>query len=212
MATHENKPEKSLDRRQRRTRKLMKQAFKELIQERDYEAISVTDISERADITRNTFYNHFESKDALLLNMIEDAIAAMFAAIDSVQLNAQLQRADEGLHAKKEKQNSLFNQDEDNVRLLKLGLERFAPTILAHYAAQQMVVLKQLEPAEAWDSSSLELLNLFVSGGTLALLGSHLYGSITHTSKTMDKVVAALSLSLLNHRSLADDFKNIYQS
>lgn len=208
MAIDNNKHEKSLDRRQRRTRKLMKQAFKELIQERDYEAISVTDISERADITRNTFYNHFETKDALLLSSIEDAIEAMFAAIDSVQLNAQLQMA-EGGHVQKDKHHSLFNQDEDNARLLRLGLERFAPTIVAHYATQQMAVLQQLELVQAWDSSSLELLNLFISGGTLALLGSHVHGSITHTSEIMDKVVAALSMSLINDSDLAEDLNHI---
>ncbi len=56
-----------IDRRIRRTRKLLAQAVIELVAERDYDAITIRDITERADIGYATFFRHYESKDDLML-------------------------------------------------------------------------------------------------------------------------------------------------
>lgn len=45
-----------------RTRKFISRAFVELILEKDFEEISVTDICDKAMITRATFYKYFEDK------------------------------------------------------------------------------------------------------------------------------------------------------
>jgi len=55
------------DRRQRRTRQALRDALLGLLRERRYEAISVQDIVERADVARSTFYEHYLDKDDLLL-------------------------------------------------------------------------------------------------------------------------------------------------
>ena len=55
------------DRRALRTRRALLAAFIELVLERGYAAIAITDIVERADIGRSTFYAHFRSKDELLI-------------------------------------------------------------------------------------------------------------------------------------------------
>ncbi|MCP4424964.1 MAG: TetR family transcriptional regulator [Chloroflexi bacterium] len=54
-----------LDRRAVRSRRLIVEAWRELILEKEYKKISVSDIVERADIGRATFYAHFEDKDHL---------------------------------------------------------------------------------------------------------------------------------------------------
>lgn len=56
---------RSIDRRVARTRGALHQALLSLILEKGYEAISVEDICERANIGRSTFYAHFTSKDDL---------------------------------------------------------------------------------------------------------------------------------------------------
>lgn len=56
---------RSIDRRVARTRGSLHQALLSLILEKGYEAISVEDICERANIGRSTFYAHFTSKDDL---------------------------------------------------------------------------------------------------------------------------------------------------
>jgi AcrR family transcriptional regulator len=62
-----------LDPRVKRTRQLLLQAFIELLSTKDFEAISVQDITEKATVNRATFYDHFADKLALLDYTIEDA-------------------------------------------------------------------------------------------------------------------------------------------
>jgi AcrR family transcriptional regulator len=56
----------SPDRRVRRTRAALRDALLDLIAERGYEAVTVQDIIDRADVGRSTFYNHYTDKDDLL--------------------------------------------------------------------------------------------------------------------------------------------------
>ena len=54
------------DPRVRRTRQLIEQSFDELLAEKNFDSITVQDVTERAQINRATFYAHFEDKYALL--------------------------------------------------------------------------------------------------------------------------------------------------
>ena len=56
------------DRRVRRSRDLLFQALIALILEKGYDRITVQDILDRADVGRSTFYEHYRSKDDLLLS------------------------------------------------------------------------------------------------------------------------------------------------
>ena len=60
------------DRRVRRTRRNLIDALIGLILERGYEATTVQDILDRADIGRSTFYAHYRDKEALLLSCFDD--------------------------------------------------------------------------------------------------------------------------------------------
>jgi AcrR family transcriptional regulator len=55
-----------LDPRVKRTRNLILEAFGILLANKNFEAISVQDITAKAEINRATFYAHFEDKYALL--------------------------------------------------------------------------------------------------------------------------------------------------
>lgn len=62
----ETNPERALDPRILRTRKLLQQALVNLMKEREFDSISVQDIAEAATINRATFYDHYPDKFALL--------------------------------------------------------------------------------------------------------------------------------------------------
>jgi AcrR family transcriptional regulator len=65
-----NAQETTVDPRVRRTRQLLQQAFRELLAEKRFQAISVQDIAERATVNRATFYAHFDDKFALVDSLI----------------------------------------------------------------------------------------------------------------------------------------------
>ncbi len=58
------------DRRVKRTRQMLHHALLSLIEERGYDALSIQDITERANIGRATFYVHYQDKEQLLLDSV----------------------------------------------------------------------------------------------------------------------------------------------
>src|SRR5215467_10760821 len=60
------------DRRVARSRRALKEALTDLILEKGYEAVTVQDVIDRADVGRSTFYAHFVDKDDLLMAILAD--------------------------------------------------------------------------------------------------------------------------------------------
>jgi AcrR family transcriptional regulator len=60
------------DRRVGKTRRALKEALTDLVLERGYEAATVQDIIDRADVGRSTFYAHFLDKDDLMMAIFHD--------------------------------------------------------------------------------------------------------------------------------------------
>lgn len=67
------------DRRVVRTRQTLRTALIALIEERGWDAIEVSDICERANVGRSTFYTHFGDKEELLLSGFADLRAMLVA-------------------------------------------------------------------------------------------------------------------------------------
>lgn len=67
-----------MDRRQRKTRNAIFQAFTRLLEKKTYSALTVQEIIDEADISRSTFYAHFETKDELLKAMCTDIFDHVF--------------------------------------------------------------------------------------------------------------------------------------
>jgi AcrR family transcriptional regulator len=65
-------PQQRVDRRMQRTRQVIQQAFREVVQEKGFTATSIREITERADINRGTFYLHFADKYTLAAAVVRD--------------------------------------------------------------------------------------------------------------------------------------------
>ena len=74
------------DRRIRRTKKLLKQALAELMEQKDFNDITVKDITEKADLNRGTFYLHY-SGTYDLLEKIENEILGSIQQVIEEYLN-----------------------------------------------------------------------------------------------------------------------------
>jgi AcrR family transcriptional regulator len=64
--------ERRQDRRIQRTHQLLRQAFIEIMREKGFAAMSIRDITERANVNRGTFYIHFTDKYMLLDEVVRD--------------------------------------------------------------------------------------------------------------------------------------------
>ncbi len=67
-----------MDRRQRKTREAIFNAFILLLSKKNYNNITVGEIIEIADIGRATFYAHFETKDFLLKDLLRELFSHIF--------------------------------------------------------------------------------------------------------------------------------------
>jgi AcrR family transcriptional regulator len=63
-------PPKHIDRRAQRTRQVLERAFLDILQEKGLTAMSIQELTERANVHRGTFYAHFADKYALLESII----------------------------------------------------------------------------------------------------------------------------------------------
>ena len=72
--------DKKIDRRIQRTRRLLQQAMIDLIAEKGYEATSIQDITDRANVARTTFYLHYSDRDELLFSSVRDMIEELLSA------------------------------------------------------------------------------------------------------------------------------------
>jgi AcrR family transcriptional regulator len=65
------------DRRVKRTQQLLAKALIALTLEKGYDAVTIRDITERADIGYATFFRHYHHKDALLQDVSEVVLAEL---------------------------------------------------------------------------------------------------------------------------------------
>ncbi len=74
-----SKKQKKIDPRVVRTRQQLRDALVALIEERGFDALTVQDITDRAELNRATFYLHYRDKQDLLENSLRDAIDELIA-------------------------------------------------------------------------------------------------------------------------------------
>ncbi|MBR1743871.1 MAG: TetR/AcrR family transcriptional regulator [Lachnospiraceae bacterium] len=57
----------SKDRRFQKNKKAIRKAYMELVQEKGYQNVTISDIAEHADINRMTFYAHYDIIEDILI-------------------------------------------------------------------------------------------------------------------------------------------------
>ena len=70
--------------RVRRTQKLLREALIELIEERDFESLTIGEITERAMVSRAAFYRNYQDKYDLVEQIFEEAMSALLSAVGAM--------------------------------------------------------------------------------------------------------------------------------
>src|SRR5689334_9364131 len=76
-----------MDRRKVRTRQMLRDALIALILEKGYDATTVEDITNRANLGRATFYLHYRDKDELLLHTLETTFDELVKNLKPISLD-----------------------------------------------------------------------------------------------------------------------------
>lgn len=85
-----------LDRRVQRTVQSLRTALLELIKQKNYDDISIEEITERANVGRATFYLHFKDKEDLLLEEFTEIMDVRAQALSEIPFSEWLADSDDG--------------------------------------------------------------------------------------------------------------------
>lgn len=174
-----------------RSRRLINQAFLELLQEKPFEKITVTDIVNRADINRSTFYAHYPDVRGMVEVLLEHAVNK------SVSLIAELDF------------DELFTDPTPFLtKLLDIGMENMELYQMlgkSDYAMRQVEEMKIIFMQKAITAKSIpehiRLSNVFqiqitfFIGGILNTFQQWLQGNLTCSTEEILEQIASLILS-----------------
>lgn len=79
------------DRRTKRTKQLLKNAFIELLSEKKLTEITVKELCDKADINRGTFYLHYQDIYAMKQQLEEEIYADLFAIVNKAPSNINME-------------------------------------------------------------------------------------------------------------------------
>lgn len=148
------------DRRVRRTRRLLRDAFNNLVLEKGYDRMTVQDILDRADVGRSTFYAHFRDKEALLMSCFDELREGLHEGLRDNDLQDAAGAVFHHAHKRRQVYKALCGKKGGNV------VHRHLSRLIGD------AVRRQLEPRLAAAGSGLpaEVVAEYYASATLGLL------------------------------------------
>lgn len=152
--------------RRERTHARIKSSLLQLMSEKSFEDITVTELAREAGINRKTFYSHFEGLDAVLAELEDDFVGQVFGLWLTGQPTANPRFLEDFFRM-------LGNElilNQKNMRLLMLSGEHNRLLIKIKDRIIQLLVqsLDQAEPI--FDREQFLYAAEFISGGMMAVL------------------------------------------
>ncbi|MEM7118304.1 MAG: TetR/AcrR family transcriptional regulator [Chloroflexota bacterium] len=180
---------KKIDRRIRRTRKLLQDALIQLLRQKPLAKIQIKEIVDVADVSRPTFYQHFETKEKLLFSLVDDLFEKVGTAVfDDVKQGgvADMQT----LLSATYKQWMLHSEELQWVFQIE-NKDFFVDALKLHLLAMKRELDKfqpLLEPAEQYE----EYIISFIAGGLYMLVRSWLQNGMRESAETMAEITFLL--------------------
>lgn len=183
-----------------RSRRLINQAFLELLQEKPFEKITVTDIVNRADINRSTFYAHYPDVRGMVEALMDHAINQSIELV--ANLNYQDIFSDPAPFLM-----GLLEIGTENMELYRLlGRSDFA---LRQVEEMKTILMKKAVstvdiPEEIRNNASFQIQISFFIGGILNTFQQWLQGDLVCSPEEIMDQIASLI------RNNADTYQNFF--
>jgi AcrR family transcriptional regulator len=183
----------SIDRRVARTRAMLQQAHVSLILEKGYEATTIEDICEKANVGRSTFYTHYTSKDDLRRSGLEH-LRAQLAERQKEALSTPGDIKDRSLGFSL----AMFEHARDHINLYRALVGGRGGTVALGSIRQILSDLVRNELASTADTKSgdvipREVVVQYVVGAYMAVLTWWLDGGAKVPPERMDAIFRRLA-------------------
>ena len=193
MKFGENKLKKE-DLRTKRTRKMILEAFINLVKEKGYEHVTVSDIANQAMINRATFYAHFKDKQDVYDYIFKEAVAQFMIVLAPVQLGRtnQLQ-----LHAIEQIITHIFEKIQENRVFFKTvlnahGNEQLRKQISQILRSTYANIFEQVEIREKDFIVPIDFIIEYMSSTFMASLHWWINQEISFSPKQMAQLIIKL--------------------
>jgi AcrR family transcriptional regulator len=171
--------EATLDRRVRRTRSAIVEAFNRLILERGYAGLTPGDVSVAANVGRSTFYEHFRGVDDVLAQTLGALLAPLAKGCFEAQPPAAARQILEHIWENRRLGHILFNGEAQGL-------------VLQSFAAQFEEALLSVPRREgAKPILSPPLIALHLAAGQLALMRAWISGRYGHSAQEISEAMYA---------------------
>jgi AcrR family transcriptional regulator len=175
------------DRRTQRTQQALLEALLDLLKVKHYDAISVKDIIEKANVGRSTFYAHYQTKDDLLMSGFERDLDMLLEQLvfNDTERKLSLDTA------------PLFRHAQGHVKLYRTlawgsGFELITTQGQASLGGKILQRLSSLVPAEGQPAVPLSILSYSLAGSLLILLKWWLENDLPGSPEYMDSIFQQL--------------------
>lgn len=174
----------------RRTRRLLGQALLALILEQEYESITITDITERADLNRATFYLHFGSKEALLVATLEEKF-------DELVQEMEVENHNRPLWGDLSSERLIYEHVAEHAEMYRIligegGVGYVAHRIISYIAEVIAEDIRAAKPADTAESIPIDVIAQHIAGSTYALLCWWLANDMPQTPTEMAQITQKL--------------------
>ena len=192
------------DRRIERTRQALRTALLQLIKEKGYDAISIEDITERANVGRATFYLHYKDKEDLLLEEFSEMANDKVQVLSEIPFSAWLQSQEEVADAKAKRPAPplliVFEHIYDNAELYYILLKSEKSSriverirkISTEAIVKFMAAKAKTDPIPLRFNVPIEFFAAFFSGALLSTVDWWLEEEMRHTPKEMTYLFQSL--------------------
>ena len=176
------------DRRSLRTQRLVSAAMMELLSEKQYDAITVQDILDRANIGRSTFYAHYYDKEDVLASITEQMLALFTQGMQQAKAGPELLPGLELFrHAKQMRQQlHILLKGQSGEVLLKTTQALLSKNIEHNLV---MTLAQKRTP-----SVPLAVVSQYLAGAFLNLLKWWLEAELPYSPEQMDEMFQQLAL------------------
>ncbi|MBV7335006.1 TetR/AcrR family transcriptional regulator [Chloroflexi bacterium TSY] len=175
-----------------RTRRWLQQALQDLMKEKSYQKIKISEIVARAEVARPTFYLHYESKDELLLSLFDELFAGFQEA-----LRAELTRQNVDLHLFGM---LLFEYGGKNAQsiqvLLDAGVEHLVQKRFAEVMQTLSEEVRAIDPINEKAATLMSYVDDFLAGGAFILLKRWIEDGMIVPSETLGMLMGEVVFAL----------------
>ena len=174
------------DRRSQRTRQALGDALVDLMMKKGYDAISVKDIIDHANVGRSTFYAHFADKDELFVSQLDRVVDLLSRDTEQEQPDGNPYFPSLGL----------FRHVGQQWRLYKIltwdsGVDLLTSHL--HDALSEKIAVRLAASGQAYELP-VPSMAAFLSGSFLTLLKWWLDNKMIYSPEQMDDIFQKLAL------------------